>query len=576
MNGSRKPAYGSDVIVDLLKAFEIEYAALNPGSSFRGLHDSLVNYGGNKQPEVILCCHEEIAVSMGYGYARVKGKPMAAVVHDIVGLQHASMAIYNAWTCRTPVIVLGGTGPMDTVKRRSGIDWTHTALVQGEQVRSYVKWDDQPASVESIPESFIRAYRLATTEPMAPVYLCYDTEIQEKKIEGEIPWPNLERHGAPLRLQAPEEGFEMTIRWLLESRHPVIIADAAGRSQAAFDALVELAELLAAPVLDRGGRLNFPSLHQLNFTGQEQEVLSRADLVLGVDVADLHGALVGVSSEAKIIHVRLNDLLVRSWSQDYDKLAEVDLSILADSQIFLPELLRRINDEKARLAKLGESIGQRRAELTKLRSQWLQNLHNRAREEWDKKPIASLRLFSDMAQVLNNEKFVLTNHSARLQELRFLDCSRFNQFLGRRRFGGVGNSLPASLGAALALKGSGAICVGIQPDGDFLFNPSCLWTAAHYEIPLLMILFNNRSYYNDEEHQRVMALHRGRPVENKTIGIRIEKPEIEFVHIARGYSVRGFGPVTEPQELYGTLKEAVNYINEKGQPAVVDVVTQNR
>ncbi len=576
MNGSRKPAYGSDVIVDLLKAFEIEYAALNPGSSFRGLHDSLVNYGGNKQPEVILCCHEEIAVSLAYGYARVKGKPMAAIVHDIVGLQHASMAIYNAWTCRTPVMVLGGTGPMDTVKRRSGIDWTHTALVQGEQVRNYVKWDDQPASVESIPESFIRAYRLATTEPMAPVYLCYDTEIQEKQIRGEIRWPNLERHGAPLRLQAPEEGFEKTIRWLLESRHPVIIADSAGRSQPAFDALVGLAELLAAPLLDRGGRLNFPSLHPLNFTGQEQEVLSRADLVLGVDVGDLHGAVASISSEGKIIHVHLNDLLVRSWSQDYDKLPEVDLPILADSQIFLPELLRRINGEKGRLAKLKESIDQRRAELTKLRSQWLENLQNRARKEWDQKPIAALRLFNDMAQVLNTEKFVLTNHSARLQELRFLNCSRFNQFLGRRRFGGVGNSLPASLGAALALKGSGEICVGIQPDGDFLFNPSALWTAAHYEIPLLMILFNNRSYYNDEEHQRVMALHRGRPVENKAIGIRIEKPEVEFVHLARGYSVRAFGPVMEPEELKGTLKEAVDYVKEKGQPAVVDVVTQNR
>ena len=576
MNGSKKPEYGSDLIVELLKAYEIEYAALNPGSSFRGLHDSLVNYGGNNRPEVILCCHEEVAVSMAYGYARVTGKPMAAIVHDIVGLQHATMAIYNAWTCRTPVIVLGGTGPMDTAKRRPGIDWTHTALVQGEQVRQYVKWDDQPASIESIPESFIRAYRLATSEPMAPVYLCYDTEIQERKIDKEVSLPDLRRYGPPLPIQAPEDGFGTTIRWLLDSRQPVIVADSVGRAKAAFDALIELAELLAVPVLDQGGRLNFPSLHPLNFTGQDKELLARADLVLAVDVANLYGALGSLSSQAKVIHVHLNELLVRSWSQDYDKLAEVDLPIVADSQIFLPELVQRFREEKATLNKLRERIDQRRSELSRLRSEWMQDLHGEAQKRWNEKPIASLRLFGEMAQVLNDEDFVLTNHSARLQELRFLNCGRFNQFIGRRRFGGVGNSLPASLGAALAAKGSGKFCVGIQPDGDFLFNPSTLWTAAHYEIPLLMVLFNNRSYYNDEEHQGVMATRRGRPIENKTIGIRIERPEVDFVQIAQGYSVRGFGPVTEPGDLNQTLREAVRYVKEQGQPAVIDVVTQNR
>jgi acetolactate synthase-1/2/3 large subunit len=576
MNKSRTPEYGSDLIVDLLKAVEIDYAALNPGSSFRGLHDSLVNYGGNHCPEVILCCHEEVAVSMAYGYARVTGRPMAAIVHDIVGLQHASMGIYNAWTCRTPVVVMGGTGPMDTAKRRSGIDWTHTALVQGEQVRPYVKWDDQPASIESIPESFIRAYRLATTEPMAPVYLCYDTEIQERKIDKEIPLPDLRRYGPLLPIQAPEEGFATTIRWLFDASHPVIVADSAGRSEAAFDALIELAELLAMPVLDQGGRLNFPSLHPLNFTGQEKEILERADLVLAIDVANLHGALASLTSRAKVIHVRLNDLLVKSWSQDYDRLAEVDLPVLADSQIFLPELLQRIKEGKSTLNKLKQRIDQRRDQLGRLRAEWIRGIQEEAQKRWNERPIASLRLFSEMAQVLNGENFVLTNHSARLQELRFLNCARFNQFLGRRRFGGVGISLPASVGAALALKGSGKLCVGIQPDGDFLFNPSTLWTAAHYEIPLLMILFNNRSYYNDEEHQRVMATHRGRPVENHTIGIRIEKPEVDFVQVARGYSVRGFGPVIEPGTLNQTLRDAIRYMKENSRPAVVDVVMQNR
>ena len=236
--------WGSDVVVDLLKAFEFEYIAINPGATFRGLHDSLVNYGGNHAPEIILCNHEEIAVALAHGYARAKGKPMAAAVHNVVGLQHASMAIYNAWADRLPVIVLGGTGPMDSANRRPWIDWVHTANVQGNLVRDFCKWDDQPASVEAVPDSFIRAYRLATTEPMGPVYICYDGDVQEKQLDGEIPF-DVSRYPAPLPLQAPEEGFSKTIQMILAAKRPVILADWVGRREAGFNALGELAEMLA-------------------------------------------------------------------------------------------------------------------------------------------------------------------------------------------------------------------------------------------------------------------------------------------------------------------------------------------
>ncbi|MFQ5540607.1 MAG: thiamine pyrophosphate-binding protein [Candidatus Binatia bacterium] len=315
-----QPQFGSDVVVDLLKGFGVEYVALNPGATFRGLHDSLVNYGGNHMPEVITCTHEEITVAMAHGYARAKGKPMAAAVHNIVGLQHASMAIYNAWCDRLPVIVMGGTGPMDTARRRPWIDWVHTALVQGNMVRDFVKWDDQPGSVAAVPDSFIRAYRLATTDPMGPVYLCYDSDVQEVKLNGKIPSYSLERYPAPLPMQAPEEGFEMTIRWLLEARAPVIIADCVGRREAGFQALIELAELLGIPVLDRYGRLNFPMDNPLNLTGMQEKVLAQVDLVLALDVQDLESAVCKLVQEkghriptpllsrnARIINVSLDD-----------------------------------------------------------------------------------------------------------------------------------------------------------------------------------------------------------------------------------------------------------------------------
>jgi acetolactate synthase-1/2/3 large subunit len=580
--------WGSDVVVDLLKAFEIEYVALNPGATFRGLHDSLVNYGGNHSPEIILCTHEEIAVALAHGYARAKGKPMGAAVHNVVGLQHASMAIYNAWADRLPVIVMGGTGPMDTANRRPWIDWVHTALVQGNLVRDFVKWDDQPASVEAVPESFVRAYRLATTDPMGPVYLCYDGEVQEKKLDGEIPFPSLERYPAPLPLQAPEEGFEKTIRWLLEAKKPVLLADWVGRREAGFKALGELAELLAAPVLDQMGRFNFPAHNPLNLSGMHNKVVPQADLVLALDVPDLEGAVTQraqekgrrkpvelLSPDTRIINVALDDLLVRAWSTDFNKLRQADLMIMADTSVFLPELVRRLKAEKEKLGKLAGDIQNRRVEWTKLYEEKVAAREKETKSKWDEKPIAMSRLYAELTEALKNEDWVLTNGSSQGKENGYLPASKFNQILGKYKGGGLGYGLPASLGAALAHKGSGKFCVDLQPDGDLLFTVSGLWTAVHHKIPLLIIVCSNRSYYNDEEHQERVAEARGRPVENKTIGIRIEEPEVDFGAMARTYGCWGAGPITEPKDLVKTLREAVKVV--KGEkPALVDVVCQMR
>ena len=586
---SEKPRaeWGSDVIVDLLKAFEIEYVAINPGATFRGLHDSLVNYGGNHAPEIVLCTHEEIAVALAHGYARAKGKPMGAVVHNVVGLQHASMAIYNAWADRLPVIVMGGTGPMDTANRRPWIDWVHTALVQGNLVRDFVKWDDQPGSVEAVPESFVRAYRLATTEPMGPVYICYDGEVQEKKLDGEIAY-SLDRYPAPLPLQAPEEGFEKTIRWLLEAKRPVILADSVGRKEAGFNALGELAELLAAPVLDQLWRFNFPVHNPLNLSGMHAKVIPQADLVLALDVSDLEGAVTQraqekgrrrpvelLSPSTKIINVGLDDLLVRAWSTDFNKLRQADLMIMADTAVFLPELVRRLKAEKERLGKLSEDTQSRRAQWAKLYEEKVAAREKETKTKWDEKPIAMSRLYVELAEALKNEDWVLTNGSSQGKENSYLPAMKFNQILGKYKGGGLGYGLPASLGAALAHKGSGKFCVDLQPDGCLLFTVSSLWTAVHHKIPLLIVVCSNRSYYNDEEHQERVAEVRGRPVENKTIGIRIEEPEVDFGAMARTYGCWGAGPITEPKDLIKTLREAVKVVKE-GKPALVDVVCQMR
>jgi acetolactate synthase-1/2/3 large subunit len=151
--------FGSDYIVEIMQALGIEYVAFNPGATFRGLHDSIVNFQGGSGIQAVECTHEEISVAIAHRYARAVAKPMAAIVHDVVGLQQATMAIFNAWIDRVPVFVIGATGPMDSTRRRPRIDWIHTANVQGLQVRDYVKLDDQPASIQAVPESMLRGWR---------------------------------------------------------------------------------------------------------------------------------------------------------------------------------------------------------------------------------------------------------------------------------------------------------------------------------------------------------------------------------------------------------------------------------
>ncbi|HEX9269955.1 MAG TPA: thiamine pyrophosphate-binding protein, partial [Candidatus Limnocylindria bacterium] len=257
--------YGSDVIVDLLQGFGIDYAALNPGATYRGLHDSIVNYGGNR-PEIITCTHEEIAVAIAHGYAKTTGRPMAAIVHDVVGLLHSAMAIYYAHVDRVPVLVLGATGPVDRSRRRPHIDWIHSALVQGNAVRDYTKWDDQPASVADFGPSFARAYRIATAEPAGPVYLCYDAGLQEDELAGAVSVAAEVGAARPTAPHADPRALERAAELIAAAERPVIVAEFAGRHPEAVPALVGLAEQLGAPVVDLYGRLNFPTRHPLNLS----------------------------------------------------------------------------------------------------------------------------------------------------------------------------------------------------------------------------------------------------------------------------------------------------------------------
>ncbi|HWP57904.1 MAG TPA: thiamine pyrophosphate-dependent enzyme [Candidatus Acidoferrales bacterium] len=581
------PEYGSDVIVDLMKAFDIEYAAFNPGATFRGIHDSIVNYGGNHRPEVIFCNHEEISVALAHGYAKAKGRPMVAIVHNIVGLQHASMAIFNAWIDRVPIMVLGGTGPMNTQRRRPRIDWIHTALVQGNQVRDYVKWDDQPYHLAGVPESFIRGYRIATTEPMAPVYINYDADIQEDPLGTPIEIPDVSRFAPPAPMQGNPEALRRAAKLLVEARAPIIVADYLGRNPKAVPSLIELAELLAIPVIDKGNRFNFPSNHPLDVTDGARELLERADVILGLDVMDLYGSLTTVSKQtraceyiinpaARIIHISMNDMLVRSWASEVQVLQAVDTPIAADTSVAVPELIRLCRE-------LMGSDGARRAAVA-ARARELEEKHKARRAKWlaeaqskaAQKEIATAFLAYGLGEVIKNEDWVLVNGSANGWARRLWNFSQPNQYLGASGGAGVGYGMSASIGAALALRDSGKLCVDIQADGDLLMTSSSLWTAAKHRIPLLIVMHNNQSYYNSEEHGIEIAKFRNRPVENAGIGTHVDDPAVDFARLAESFGVQGIGPVRRPEELQPAVEKALRVVKEKRLPVLVDVIAEPR
>jgi thiamine pyrophosphate-dependent acetolactate synthase large subunit-like protein len=577
--------FGSDLIVDLLKVLGIEYVAINPGSSFRGIHDSLVNYesGRKPNPEIILCCHEEIAVAVAHGYAKSAGKPMAAIVHDVVGLQHASMAIYNAWCDRTPVLVMGGTGPMNSSKRRPWIDWIHTALVQGNLVRDFVKWDDQPVGIEAIPSSMLRGYRIALSDPAGPVYLCFDVTDQESAIEKEIPLPNPSRFRPPAPLQAELGAIKEAARLLSEAQNPVIIADYVGRNNDAVASLVQLVELLSIPVLDLGARLNFPNTHPLNLTGRNRELIANADVILGLDVMDLYGALVrqdpathaavpGIQSGCKVIHATLADISMRGWTSDFQELAPVDLPIVANTRVFLPALIEEIRNQ----GKFSRStVDGRRKTLAgqheEIRARWQTELKRR----WDERPIAPPRLAHEVWEVIKKEDWLLVAGAFRGWPSRLWTWDRPGLFLGGYGGGGLGYGPGASVGAAIPYRGTDKICVNLQRDGELLYTSSALWTAANTGVPLLTVMTNNRTYYNDEEHQEKIAIARGRPPENKVVAMRMEKPPVDFANLARSLGVAGDGPVTEPDQIRPAIERAIKIIKEEKRPALVDVYIQN-
>jgi thiamine pyrophosphate-dependent acetolactate synthase large subunit-like protein len=581
---------GSDFMVDVIKTLDIKYLPANCASSYRGIHESLINYGGNKMPEFLTCTHEESAIGMAHGYFKVTGKPLMSLCHGTVGLQHATMGIYNAWCDRVPVIVMGGND-LDAAHRPPGVPTFHSAQDINALVRDFTKWDDTPVSLQHFAQSFVRAYKIAMTPPYGPVMIALDAGLQQQPIHNNGEELYVPRYTPTSPPQGETGAVKEAARLLANAQNPVIVVDRAARTENGVGLLVQLAEALQARVIDMGGRMNFPKTHHL---GAPVTAVNNADVIIGMEVSDFWGVVnsyidngehgIGINrskirSDTKLISISSVELNTKANYQDFQRFQSVDVSMAADAEATLPALIEAVksaipNDHKAEIERRGEAAKKARAEG---RARTLQL----AALAWDASPISTARLVMETWGQIKNLDWSLVSSSGNVSNWpnRLWPIEKYHHWLGGSGGYGVGYGAPASIGAALANRDLGRFSVSIQSDGDLMYAPGVLWTAAKHKIPILAVMHNNRGYHQELMHVQRLSSFRNRVAnlgnDMGPIGTSIMNPDIEYHKFAESMGWWAKGPIKDPAELEPAIKEAVAVV-KSGQPALVNVWTQPR
>jgi len=583
----------SDFMADVVKSLDIDYVPCNPAQSFRGLHESLINYGGNKKPEFLTCTHEESSVALAHGYFKIAGKPLLVLCHGTVGLQHAAMAIYNAWCDRVPVIVMGGTD-LDASKRPPGVPTFHSAQDINALVRDFTKWDDQPVSLQHFAQSFVRAYKLAMTPPHEPVMLALDCGLQEQTLHDKASL-KIPRYVPTAPPQGDMNAVREAARLLAGAERPLIIADKYARTAEGVKLLVQLAEALQAPVFDQKGRMNFPNTHHLFQNGAAQSLLKDADVILGLELSDYWGTVnsyidngdndgtglqeMRINPKAKLISISSLALNSKSNYQDFQRFQVVDVDLAGDAQATMPALIEAV--KQALPANRAGDIDARGNVFKKAWSDARDRTRQAASYAWDASPISTARMAMEVYAQIKDLDWSSVGGDRQLSSWpsRLWPMDKHYHHIGGPGGYGIGYNAPAAVGAALANRALGRFSVNFQPDGDMMFGPGVLWTAVKHQIPLLSVMHNNRAYHQETMHVQRISNRRNRVAslakDIGPIGTRLENPAIDYAKLASAMGMWSAGPITDPNDLAPALKKAVQVV-KAGEPAMVDVVTQPR
>ena len=562
---------GSDYMVDVLKALDFDYVAVNPGSAFEGIHESILNHGGNRKPEILTVLHEEAGAAIAHGYAKAAGKPMMTLMHGTVGLLHASMGLFHAWCDRVPVFAIVGHNRNPT----SVINRPHSAQDMGAIVRDFMKMDDEPTNLDVFANSAMRTYTIGRTPPMGPTLLVVDSELQEAAIPdpAKLAVPRLTMPSIP---QGDSAAVREAARLLAAAERPLIRTGKLGRTSAGWDRMIELAELLQAPV-DVGGYgswQDFPSWHALYGSGGPDY---KPDVILGLEINDMTPSVRQVrATGGKTISICAEYLSQGHNIHDFGNYSEVDVAIAADGEATLPALIDEIRRQSANgAARLRTARGgQIGAAHKAIREREIDD----ARYGWNSSPISVPRMVAELGrQIQNDDWAIVSGHQFTGQwQRRLLNHDKFYRYNGDSGGFGIGYDTPASVGGALAHREHGRLPIGIVGDGDFNFvGAGALWTAAHHKIPLLLVIHNNRAYHAEVMLVQRTAARRGRGNANVDIGNVIRDPAPDYAKIAQGFGVYAEGPISDPAALGPAFERALARVRA-GEPALVDVISQPR
>jgi acetolactate synthase-1/2/3 large subunit len=575
-----EPEYISDLMVDVLASMDMDYAFLLPGSSYRGIHDSLVNYGRNSKPEIILCGHESIAISMAHGYAKATNKPAVAMIHDLVGLMNGSMNVYNAWCDRAPVIILGGSGPMDFNNRRGTTDWAHCASTQSALIKDYVKWTAEPPNAQATLDALVQAYRIAMTPPQGPVYVSLDRLIQETKITPDIqlPDPKHPSNQPPALIAANPDALEQAADLILGAKLPLIVGGRFGIRKGVSEVLEELLALTGAAYQDDKKLVCLATGHPQNLSGLKG-FFKECDVMLTLDMFDLCDYM-GVAGKnhdyraklPKIIDMSVNPMAVWSWSHFLGQTQPVHLQIVCDPLLGAKQLIEVVKAKLKKNSAWAAAAEARKKDLKTRHDALRKDQIEKHKKKWNDSPITLHRMTYEVYNAVKDKPWFLTVRNHRSFPEGIWQFPGSGQFMGFDGGGGVGNGPGSSVGSALSKKGTKSIPVAIYGDGEYMMYPAAVWTAVHYKVPLLLIINNNNTWANDWEHQVHIAHERHRPEDNAWIGQHMINPDPDYATVAKGFGAWAEGPITTPDALADALKRAVREV-EAGGVAVLDVRT---
>ncbi|MGV6872104.1 thiamine pyrophosphate-binding protein [Pseudochelatococcus sp. B33] len=553
--------WGSDLIAKAIVDLGFSFAAINPGASFRGLHDSLVNDSDQAIPFVV-CLHEEHAIALAHGWSKVTGKPSLAIVHSNVGLMHATMAIYNAWVDRAPVVVLNASGPLDADHRRPWIEWIHTSQDHGALVRNFTKWDDAPASAPASVDALAEAVMLSSVAPTGPTFVCLDVGVQEALLPSpSYKVPALKAGNTVI--PAPE-AVQRVVTRLAECRRIAMLVGRTAVDTEAWRARIRLAETLnAAVITDIKTSAGFPLSHP-NHVGapgfsldQEQvATLNKADAIIALDWIDLDNTLRRLDSRPFVAAASLDPLAARGWVKTTFRPPAVDELFLVTTDALVGALLDALPRNGADMAlelwwkAAGPVQAPAHAEAASLSDPAYANIASGIAAIREEMPVSITRYPLGWPPALTSFEEPL-------------------DYVGRDGGEGLASGPGIAVGVAYALKESGRLTVAVLGDGDFLMGNTSLWTAAAENLPLLIVVAANGVYGNDVVHQERIAKDRGRPIERKWVGQRIDHPRIGIAELAAALGLR-YTRCVSGQEIERAMLEGARYAR-KGRPALIEV-----